>query len=436
MALSADQAQPTIFTLTISSPYAFPADGPQHLTLFYDRGMQGLAGLASGSSIAVPLDASNFPQFLHGFTAGRSMLIAEGPHPAYSVNLTGSSAAVSALGQCTEAEGFTQLPPPWHAAGAAADNAATDASTGTQSVSSALGASTAPPPNETAEGASAPAVPSAPADSTDSPGDGGISPILIGILVVIGALVAWRVVSAVKRRQEAEARDREELRRQQRARQLIRAEIGDQAARLGIRRSQLVFNDFYGTPDLSKWRSEKEKFCATRIVPLLDQEGLAYLWPSMFDDVLYQIEQAALANSDKPSVAPSFISDPAVFDPRMDPIDYERHCALLLRESGWSTILTAATGDQGADVIAEKGSVRLVIQCKLYGQPVGNGAVQEAFAAKNFQKAQLAAVVSNAPFTPSARQLAMTTGVLLLHHEELRTLEIENIYGGGERGLA
>ena len=61
----------------------------------------------------------------------------------------------------------------------------------------------------------------------------------------------------------------------------------------------------------------------------------------------------------------------------------------------------------------------MVVQCKLYSQPVGNKAVQEAFAAKNFQGCDVAVVVSNASYTQSARQIASTTGVLLLHHDEL-----------------
>lgn len=115
MSLTADQAAPSIFTLAISGPYAFPANSAQRVALYYDRGFQALKGTASGSTISIPLDASSFPQFLHGFTAGRSMLIAEGKHPRHPVNLAGSSAAISALGRCTEAHAFTQLPPPWHA---------------------------------------------------------------------------------------------------------------------------------------------------------------------------------------------------------------------------------------------------------------------------------------------------------------------------------
>lgn len=157
MSLTADQAAPAIFTLTIAGSYTFPSDGAQRLALYYDHGFQAFSGMASGKSISIPLDASSFPQFLHGFTAGRSMLIAEGEHPAYSVNLTGSSAAVSALGQCTEAEGFTQLPPPWHAAPAAV------ASNSDQSAASSGSGADAPP--TAAGGQQAHALPATPATS-------------------------------------------------------------------------------------------------------------------------------------------------------------------------------------------------------------------------------------------------------------------------------
>src|SRR5260364_238896 len=59
----------------------------------------------------------------------------------------------------------------------------------------------------------------------------------------------------------------------------------------------------------------------------------------------------------------------------------------------------------------------------LYSQPVGNAAVQEVIAGKVFEQADLAVVVSNATFTKSARQLATSAGVLLLHHEQLSELE-------------
>jgi len=106
----------------------------------------------------------------------------------------------------------------------------------------------------------------------------------------------------------------------------------------------------------------------------------------------------------------------------LDPIEFEHHCAELLRNDGWDARVTQASGDQGIDVIATRGNVKAVFQCKKYAQPVGNGAVQEIVAGKQFERADIAAVVSNATFTPSAKQLAGTTGVHLLHYSELHGL--------------
>jgi restriction system protein len=103
-------------------------------------------------------------------------------------------------------------------------------------------------------------------------------------------------------------------------------------------------------------------------------------------------------------------------------IEYEKVCANILLDAGWNVRLTQASGDQGADIIAEKTGRRLVVQCKYYNQTVGNKAVQEVFAAKEFQSANIAAVVTNNSFSTSARQLAAVTGVLLLHHDQLANL--------------
>jgi restriction system protein len=94
-----------------------------------------------------------------------------------------------------------------------------------------------------------------------------------------------------------------------------------------------------------------------------------------------------------------------------------------LRSAGWSASTTKGSGDQGTDIIATKADLRLVVQCKLYNHPVGNKAVQEIAAARTHEKADWAAVVSNARYTPAAEELAATNGVLLLHHTDLRTID-------------
>lgn len=55
----------------------------------------------------------------------------------------------------------------------------------------------------------------------------------------------------------------------------------------------------------------------------------------------------------------------------------------------------------------------------MYSNPVGNKAVQEIYTAKQHYGANNAIVVTNNTFTKSAKQLAKSTKVDLLHHEDL-----------------
>lgn len=113
----------------------------------------------------------------------------------------------------------------------------------------------------------------------------------------------------------------------------------------------------------------------------------------------------------------------------LDPIAFEHYCADILNNNGWSAKVTQATGDQGIDVMGTYNGKKVVFQCKKYSNPVGNKAVQEANAGKGFEGAEVAAVVTNNTYTPSARQLASAIGVYLLHYSELASFGgvIDNI---------
>lgn len=99
--------------------------------------------------------------------------------------------------------------------------------------------------------------------------------------------------------------------------------------------------------------------------------------------------------------------------------EFEVYCAHVLEQGGWSIARKGGSGDQGVDLIATLGNLQVAVQCKRYSQPVGNKAVQEVAAGRQFEQCDLAIVVSNAVYTPSARQLANALGVMLLHHSEL-----------------
>jgi len=190
--------------------------------------------------------------------------------------------------------------------------------------------------------------------------------------------------------------------------------VNQHAKELAIRRKQLTTQQSYGLIDVSKWDNEIEVFTSRVIEPVTG---------SLSDPKNAQLVADAIDRATQ-----NFASTTTMFHPGMDPMQYEGLVADSLRDLGWETRLTKGSGDQGIDVIADMRETKVVIQCKLYSNPVGNSAVQEAIAGMRFEDADYAAVVSNASFTSAARQLATTAGVFLLHHEQLEKLE-EEIFG-------
>lgn len=115
----------------------------------------------------------------------------------------------------------------------------------------------------------------------------------------------------------------------------------------------------------------------------------------------------------------------AGFDAGSVPLDgheFEHWVADALTRYGWKAEVTRGSGDQGLDVIAEKKGKRVGLQCKLYGGPVGNKAVQEAHAGKVYYGVDAVGVLTNASFTPSATALAAVTGVKLFSQHDIPSL--------------
>ncbi len=103
--------------------------------------------------------------------------------------------------------------------------------------------------------------------------------------------------------------------------------------------------------------------------------------------------------------------------------DFETYIANLYKILGYKIInLTSKSGDQGADVIIEKNNIKYAIQVKYYSTPVGNKAVQEVVAAKNFYKTNKAMVVTNSTYTQQAKLLAKANDVILVDGGNLQQL--------------
>ncbi len=222
------------------------------------------------------------------------------------------------------------------------------------------------------------------------------------VALVILAAIAWTV-----------------RRRRARLVAVAREVTGRYARLLGVKQKQLVIHDGYGNYQLQPWIDHVDYFIGNVVLREARARGIdtsrvrkgTALWATMTRTLL-----STLHATDETSTP---IADADIISGE----HYETLCRNLLQAQGWRVDTTPMTGDQGADLIADAGGLRVVIQCKFYSKPVGNKAVQEAHAAVGFHAGDRAAVVSNATFTRSAQQLARANGVVLLHHDQLADLE-------------
>ena len=190
---------------------------------------------------------------------------------------------------------------------------------------------------------------------------------------------------------------------------------------LSLKYKQTVIYDDYGNVFFDKWVLEVAYFIKhvlakqVEIRILLEAEADIKGYPNRSDiekrimNVVQLYEQQR--NADHPKNIDVEL---------LSPIEFEHYCSDILKNNGWKTRVTKASGDQGVDIIAKYDNVNVAFQCKKYSSPIGNKAVQEIIAGKKFVQADIAAVVSNSRYTSSAKQLANVTGVYLLHYSELR----------------
>lgn len=178
------------------------------------------------------------------------------------------------------------------------------------------------------------------------------------------------------------------------------------------KRRRMVRTDDYGVENATDWQKEIQHFLDKVALKALDPQEVQEIFFGPRTRFIQFVEarvQAGMATIPAPKGLP----------PGLSPLDFEGLCAETLRERGWQASTTQASGDQGADVIAVKDGMRLVLQCKLYSGTVGNKAVQEVAAAMAHYGADHGAVVATNGFTKSAATLAASTGVHLLHFDDL-----------------
>lgn len=215
--------------------------------------------------------------------------------------------------------------------------------------------------------------------------------------------------------------------------------------KLALKMVQLIYLDDYGDVCLDDWFRELGRFTADRIhrvdsylrdsIPKKYQKyadilGLDYQLNIQLMNTDYTVKEVVddlsfMIGSDVERYYERISNThvPNQLDDVDDPYEYEKSVANEFLSLGWNSYSTSGSGDQGADVIAEKNGIKLVVQCKLYSSSIGNKAVQEVAAARGFYRGDISAVITNTDFTKSAKQLAESLGVYLLHHSQIQDFD-------------
>jgi Restriction endonuclease len=233
----------------------------------------------------------------------------------------------------------------------------------------------------------------------------GVIATLVGLLGVaalaFGASVVWT------RLQNQAGADR--------VLRLAEAVVDQNLEALTRRRAQLVQPDAYGKLNFDRWNKEIDWFISDHIgarVAARDRLTVKSQRPHLVNLIV----RRTFERMQQEPVFKAFSDD-------ITPAEFELFCAEQLQRAGWNAQVTMRSRDQGVDVVAEKSGKRVVLQCKLYSGPVGNGAVQEIVAGRAHEQADFGAVVTNSRYTAPAEQLAATNHILLLHYRDLPQLE-------------
>ena len=175
--------------------------------------------------------------------------------------------------------------------------------------------------------------------------------------------------------------------------------------------------------------SISEKFMIYREYVTFDDVFKTYIYENKFLQILDNVkEQRAIREKDR-ILNGNFEAEKLINDDELDytkinnGYEFENFVANLYKRLSYNIInITSKSGDQGADVIVEKDNIKYAIQVKYYSYPVGNKAIQEIVAAKNYYKTDKAMVITNSTFTPQAITLANANDVLLIDKESLDKL--------------
>jgi hypothetical protein len=238
--------------------------------------------------------------------------------------------------------------------------------------------------------------------------------------VVLLAPIMWRELSQdfsvafgdrKSRRRTVEVMSPDDARR--RATEKIRRIAEQHADELGQKWLDAQWIDTNGRRVSDTWFRECDNFLQLHVMPEL--VGAEHNWLD------WQSRRAIVGDVAKARAAA--LQQPATDRTAITPLAYDEWCAAVLRRDGWQAqALLAAKVDMGIDVIAEKEGVRVALRCRQHDEPVDVAAIRQAIAGCQHFETTRAVVVSTTHYTPPAEKRAASSGILLLHENQLPDL--------------
>ncbi len=95
-------------------------------------------------------------------------------------------------------------------------------------------------------------------------------------------------------------------------------------------------------------------------------------------------------------------------------LDLEKGLMSMLQSFSWDVQTTSIIGDEGIDLICEKNSKKVLIQCKGHSKPLGVGAIRDAAGVKSIHNPHSMVVVAPNGFTKGSIKVAKKSDVKLL----------------------
>lgn len=98
---------------------------------------------------------------------------------------------------------------------------------------------------------------------------------------------------------------------------------------------------------------------------------------------------------------------------------FEHELARLYRTQGYIAKVTKGSGDKGVDIFLEKGSDKILVQCKAHKKAVGPAVARELFGAMNSFGVQKGVIASLSGFTKGVYEFVKGKDIELISIDQI-----------------